>query len=204
MPHPYHGALAAQYADATWPADLSALRARFIAALPARASGQPRILDLGCGSGRDALAFSEAGFPVEAMDASSDMARIAAERTGLPVAVGRAEELAVEAHYDGVWACASLLHVPMAGLADVFLRLRRALRPEGVLYASFKWGRGERTEGGLHFTDLTPESAEALVRGTSGLRPEESWASEDTRPGRAGVVWLNLLARRSNEASALG
>ena len=82
MPHPYHGPHAPEYADATWAIDLRSLRARFTAALPAGAARQPRILDLGCGSGRDALAFSVAGFPVEAMDASPDMARIAADRTG--------------------------------------------------------------------------------------------------------------------------
>lgn len=113
--------------------DMAPLYAHFLPHLQTDA----RILDAGCGSGRDARAFAERGFQVIAFDASPAMAAIAEARLGAPLAVLRFQEIAWRQAFDGIWACASLLHVPSAELPDVMHRLGRAMKPGGIRYASF-------------------------------------------------------------------
>lgn len=113
--------------------------ADFLAGLPAGA----RILELGCGGGRDSAAMIAAGFAVEPSDGCPEMAAQAERRLGRPVRVMRFAELDAEERYDGVWANAALLHVPRANLAGVLARIRRALVPGGLFAASYKGGGGE-------------------------------------------------------------
>ncbi len=197
MFHPrYSGANAQAFADGTWNADLSEIRNRFIGSLPPQATRTPTILDLGCGSGRDALAFREMGFVVFAMDPSPDMVEIARSRAAVPVSRGGAEDLQDEERFDGIWACASLLHIRKSDLGNALERIRRALIPGGVLYASFKWGEGEREVDGLHFSDLDPVALGILVDGVAGLELVDCWRTEDVRPEMGGHYWLNGLMRR--------
>jgi SAM-dependent methyltransferase len=187
------------YAAATRDADLSPLRTRFLAHVPTPTDAPPHILDLGTGSGRDALAFRKAGYRVTALDPSPAMAALARELAGVLVRVLRAQDLEDTGAYDGIWACASLLHVPWDELPDVFRRLERALRPGGVLYASFKPGEGERTvDDGRHFTDMTEARLRDRLREAPGLRVIEVWETADVRPGREGERWFNVLLRRES------
>ncbi|NCA72135.1 MAG: class I SAM-dependent methyltransferase, partial [Sphingobacteriia bacterium] len=119
--------------------DMTPLYARFLALVPPGA----HLLDAGCGSGRDALAFQRLGYRVSACEASPALARLASDYCGLPVEVRRFQDIDWVARFDAIWACASLLHVPMLELPGVMRRLARALVPGGVLYASFKHGAGE-------------------------------------------------------------
>jgi len=112
---------------------------RFLAELPRGAA----ILELGCGAGYQAEAMLAAGFDVHPTDGSAEMAATASRKLGRPVATLLFHQLdAVEA-YDGVWAYACLLHVPRDELAGVLARIRRALKPGGLFYASFKSGEDE-------------------------------------------------------------
>lgn len=110
----------------------------FLAELPPNS----HILELGCGGGQDASIMMAAGFQVTAVDGSPGLAAIAERRLGQPVVVLRFEDLAFESNFDGIWANASLTHVPLAALSDILRRVRRALRPAGLFYASFKAGEG--------------------------------------------------------------
>ncbi|WP_462330101.1 class I SAM-dependent methyltransferase [Thiohalocapsa halophila] len=103
--------------------------------------------------------------------------------------------------FDGIWACASLLHVPAAELPDAMQRLCRALKPGGVIYASFKYGSGEREHHGRRFTDLDEPGLSALLRRVPGLAEAETWTTADLRPGREAERWLNRLpaARRRRD-----
>lgn len=78
-----------------------------------------RILDAGCGSGRDSKAFMQHGFSVVAFDASGEMCKAASEHIGQEVRQMKFQEIAFDAEFDGIWACASLLHVPYEELPDV-------------------------------------------------------------------------------------
>jgi SAM-dependent methyltransferase len=156
-----------------------------------------RVLDAGCGSGRDALGFSRLGFQVTAMEASPTLAELARAHAGLPVEVLRFDEVAWREAFEGVWACASLLHVPRAGLAEAVGRLRDALVPGGVLWMSFKYGTSERRAGdGRHFTDLDEAGAAALLAEVGGLELLWTKVAGDVRPGREHERWLSIMCRK--------
>jgi len=156
-----------------------------------------RVLDAGCGSGRDALFFHKAGFQVTATEASANLAALARAHTGLPIQVMTFDEMAWRDTFDGIWACASLLHVPRAELPGVMRRLRDALVPGGVWWMSFKCGPGERQAGGRHFTDLDEAGAGALLAEVGGLDLIAMDVGGDGRPERAHERWLSLLCRRA-------
>jgi 2-polyprenyl-3-methyl-5-hydroxy-6-metoxy-1,4-benzoquinol methylase len=155
-----------------------------------------RVLDAGCGSGRDARAFSGMGFEVTAMEASPRLAELARAHTGLPVQVMTFDQAPWRAEFDGVWACASLLHVPRAELASAVGRLRDALRPRGVLWMSFKYGTTERQVAGRHFTDLDEAGAAALVAEIGGMELLSLEVTGDVRDDHAGERWVTAICRR--------
>ena len=169
--------------------DMAPLYARFLPRIPTGG----HILDAGCGSGRDARAFLDRGYCVTAFDASQRLASLASDHLGQPVQVLRFQDLDWVQAFDGIWACTSLLHVPEAQLPNALRRLARALRPGGVLYASFKYGSGEREHHGRRFTDLDEAGLATLVNQIEGLSTLETWTTGDRRPGRESECWLNAL-----------
>jgi SAM-dependent methyltransferase len=171
--------------------DLSPLYTRFLSRIPA--GGQ--ILDAGCGSGRDAVAFLDRGYQVTACDVSPTLIKLASAQFSLSVEMRRFQEIDWKDCFDGIWACASLLHVPMLELPDVLRRLANALRPQGVLYASFKYGQGEREHEGRFFTDLDEEGLAALLLAAPYFTVLETWVTDDLRPGRDNDRWLNALLK---------
>ncbi|MCP1439528.1 2-polyprenyl-3-methyl-5-hydroxy-6-metoxy-1,4-benzoquinol methylase [Erwinia persicina] len=200
--------------------DMSALYQPFITCLRSGA----RILDAGCGSGRDAKAFSEMGFTVEAFDASAELVALARHLSGKPVERMRFQDVAAVEKYDGIWCCASLLHVSEAELPEVMTKLAIALKPGGVWYLSFKYGRGEREKDGRTFTDLDAAGLQKLVdevneaisvslannkadikrqagsKNKKGsdfvLETKKIWQTGDLRIGRGDEVWLNAIIRK--------
>lgn len=111
-----------------------------------------RVLELGCGAGRDAARIMERGFDLDATDGIPAMVAKANERHGVGARLMRFDELSAEAEYDAVWAHACLLHCPRAELPGVLARIHTALRPGGLHYASYKLGDGEGRDllGRLH------------------------------------------------------
>ena len=133
-----------------------------------------RVLELGCGSGRDAAAMLERGFDVDPTDGSPEMARQAEKRIGRPVRVMRFDALNANADYDAVWASASLLHVPRQALVGVLARIHRALRPGGQHFASYKGGTREgRDEFGRFFNYPSADYLRAIYRSAG------DWAAFD-------------------------
>ena len=189
----YYEDNAETFAAGTINVDMASLYNRFLPGLP----DQARILDAGCGSGRDARAFAELGYQVTAFDASPALVRLAERHFGSSVKCVRFQEVLWQQTFDGIWACASLLHVPAAELSDVMRRLRNALKPQGILYASFKYGSGEREHDGRRFTDLDESGLAALLEQVPGLQALETWITSDLRPGRESERWLNTLLRRT-------
>ena len=116
--------------------DMSSLHARFVEGLPP--PPEASIWDAGCGSGRDARAFASLGYQVSAFDASPELCRLASKHCGFKVAQRTFQDVSEEAAYDGIWCCASLLHVPSDEMPEVLGQLWRALKPGGSLFATFK------------------------------------------------------------------
>lgn len=151
-----------------------------------------RILDAGCGSGRDSKAFSQMGFEVDAFDASFEMVKLAASYTGLNVKQQSFESLNEVNAYDGIWACASLLHVPERKLDQVIKNFSTALKFNGVWYMSFKYGDCEREKDDRVFTDLNEDRVKSLLARRPELKCIRCWITVDKRPLRD-ERWLNLI-----------
>ena len=153
------------------------------------------ILDFGCGSGRDAKAFLDQGYQVDAVDGSPELCCMASELIGKPVKQMLFDDLSVSNQYDGIWACASILHLPRRNLVDVLPKISNALKTDGVLYASFKYSSYEGMRDGRYFTDFTEESLGNLMDEVPSLLIVDTWITDDVRPERE-ERWINTLARR--------
>ena len=116
---------ARRFFDATVTADMAALQEAFLSRLPVGA----HILDARCGSGRDAMAFGQRGCAVGAFDASAKLAEMASEHCGVEAAARTFADVVEVDTYDGIWCCASLLHVPAPEMGHAIGRLWLALRP---------------------------------------------------------------------------
>lgn len=170
----YYNQNADQFVQGTLSVDFAAIQERFLAELSADAY----ILDFGCGSGRDTKYFLEKGYLVEATDGSVELCKRASEYTGIWVKQMLFEELDESEKYDGIWACSSILHLNKCVLKDVLKKMAAALKENGVVYTSFKYGDFEGERNGRYFTDFTPEVFKEYMRevpGVAGGRILEHW-----------------------------
>ncbi len=186
----YYNSNAQDFIDGTVNVDTGSLRERFLNYVPAGGT----VLDLGCGSGRDSKCFKDAGYKVIAIDASQELCIKASEYAGIDVRCMRFEELDDSGKYDGIFACASLLHVPEGDLPGVLTKIKTALKPQGVLYASFKYGDFAGERDGRFFHDMNEESATELFTSVPGFMIEEMWQSHDVRRDKD-AYWINVIAR---------
>lgn len=154
------------------------------------------ILDLGCGSGRDSLTLYELGYDVTPLDASSEMCKLAEIHTGLDVLQMTFEQIDFDDVFDGIWACASLLHTPKKELSGILTKIARALNDKGILYMSFKLGDFEGFRGERYFSDFTADSISQLLRENGRFEIQKLWETEDIRSGHSDVRWLNVLAKK--------
>jgi hypothetical protein len=111
------------------------------------------------------------------------------------------EEISFDREFDGVWASASLLHVPRDGLPDVLRRVHAALKPGGWLEAGFKSGGQEgRDSLGRYYNYMNPEELEPVLRAAG------RWSSLELKTGRGKgydgteTGWVEALARKSADA----
>lgn len=186
----YYNNHAEEFTYSTFNVGMDSLYQPFLALLPEHA----HILDLGCGSGRDSLAFKKKGYRVDAIDYSEALVKKATELTGIQVKHQSFYELDEVAVYDGIWACASLLHCERSRLAEVFEKMLRALKPNGVIYMSFKYGDSDREKDGRKFTDLNEQQAQELLAQFEQVSLVDQWITVDKRPARE-ERWLNLFVK---------
>jgi SAM-dependent methyltransferase len=155
-----------------------------------------KLLDLGCGSGRDSAYFSSLGFEVTAVDGSEELCKRVIANYGIDAICISFEDISFTAEFDAVWACASLLHVKKTDMPNVLAKVSAALKPGGVLYASFKYGNEERVSNGRFFNDYTENDLDELLTPENQLSLLEYWITEDVRPDRVGERWLNFIAKK--------
>jgi 2-polyprenyl-3-methyl-5-hydroxy-6-metoxy-1,4-benzoquinol methylase len=186
---------AQQYFARTVDVDMSAEREAFVRALRRSfpAVPAPAILDAGCGSGRDAKAFLEAGCRVTAFDGSAALAQLASRHTGLAVRQRRFDELTERQAYHGVWACASLLHLPAHEFVRTLSRVRATLLDGGLFFLSLKEGEGARIEAdGRFFAYYRGAQLGALLNATGftvlALERSVGRMAQSAR-------WVNALCR---------
>lgn len=188
----YYNQNAQSFTATTISVDFTATQTRFTTHLPQGAT----ILDFGCGSGRDTKYFLSQGFQVEAIDGSEELCKLASEYTGISVKQMLFQELDAVEQYDGIWACSSILHLPLEELKPVLEKMAKALKPQGIIYTSFKYGDFAGERNGRYFTDMTETSFAALMQNITALTTEEQWITADVRPGRGEEKWLNIILRK--------
>ena len=187
----YYEKNAQDFAGSTADIEFSELQDAFLSELDDGAS----ILDFGCGSGRDSLYFMKKGYKVTALDGSAKLCRIAREKTGIPVIQMDFNAFDEQDRYDGIWACASILHLPKSELKEVLIHMERALHSDGIIYPSFKYGDFSGMRNGRFFTDFTEESFREFISDVKELSIEKLWVTSDVRPGRQDEKWLNMILR---------
>lgn len=155
-----------------------------------------RVLDAGCGSGRDSLYFVNKGYKVTAMDASEAMVDMASKLIDQKVLKLRFQDICFNYEFDGIWACASLLHVNRKEIDEVFLRLSKSLSKDGILYASFKYGDAEVEREGRYFNCYDETAIKSLIEKQPELEIVKVWRSYDARPDKKDESWVSILARK--------
>lgn len=190
----YYNKNANQFVQGTLSVDFKQTQDRFLEKLPEGAC----ILDFGCGSGRDTKYFLEKGYQVDATDGSEELCKMAGAYTGISVRQMLFEELDEIEKYDGIWACSSILHLSKIALTDVLKKMAVALKCNGIVYTSFKYGDFEGERNSRYFTDFTIEIFEEYMQDIPELNIEEYWVTGDARPGRGEEKWLNLILRKSD------
>lgn len=154
------------------------------------------ILDLGCGSGRDSRFFLEQGHRVEAVDGVAEIAEQAEQCIGQPVRIQKAEELSEKKIYDGVWACASLVHIPKSRIHDTFSRVINSLRENGIWYMSFKYGAVTIVdEQNRYFNNYTTEGMKSLLERFPRMQLIDIDTSSATLRGTK-QTWLNVIVKK--------
>ena len=189
----YYNQNAENFIANTQNADMHPTQERFLRVLDANTS----ILDFGCGSGRDTKYFLEKGYQVTATDGSAEICRLASEFTGIEVKEMLFQELDTMNQYDGIWACSSILHLPKKELLPVIQKMCEALKDNGIIYTSFKYGDFEGERNGRYFTDFTEKTFREVIEKVPELTIEEHWITSDVRPGRGEEKWLNLILRKN-------
>ena len=185
------------YFSATVSSDLSGVYRRFLTYIPRGGF----ILDAGCGVGRDSSYFVSQGYDVTAFDPSPAMAVRCRDYAGVPVSIDSFSSFKSNRTFDGIWACASLLHMPADELPVTLKRLVSFLKPEGIIFASFRYGQGShRDTDGRFFTDMDETQAKCVVSDVKDLELVELWCSTARNAAGTTLKWLNLIARRAKGA----
>ncbi|MBH1942444.1 class I SAM-dependent methyltransferase [Mobilitalea sibirica] len=187
----YYNKNAGDFYEGTVNLDMQESWDRFCGLLPEGGS----ILDLGCGSGRDSAYFISQGFDVTAMDASEEMCSLASIHIGQDVLQLTFSEMDFEEVFDGVWACASLLHVPSSDMEDILGKVTKSLKPNGIIYMSFRYGDFEGILENRYFTYYRSKAIKELISKFDQLELIEIKKSEDVREDRD-ILWISALIRK--------
>lgn len=189
MSENYYDSNADDFFNGTVNVDMSPQYEDFLNEIPKNG----HILDAGCGSGRDTLVFKSLGYKVTAFDGSIEMCKLASKYTGQEVLHLQFQNIGFKETFDGIWASASLLHIPTREMDDILNRLKKSLKKGGALYASFKYGSFEGERNGRYFNDLTDITAKELFT-KNGFKIKKIWFTQDARKEREDEKWVNILA----------
>ena len=191
MKNSYYDSNGEEFFENTVNVDMSPHYKEFLNEIPPNG----HILDAGCGSGRDTLMFKSYGYEVTSFDGSTKMCQLASEHANQEVLHLQFQEINFEPIFDGIWASASLLHVPSTELDDVLIRLKNSLKDGGALYASFKYGDFEGQRNGRYFNDFTDKTVEKLFKRLN-FKIMNIWFTYDVREGREDEKWVNILVKK--------
>ena len=183
----YYNKHADEFVSRTVDIDMSELYPKFTNLLPSGGC----ILDAGCGSGRDSRYFLSQGFEVVAIDASEEMVKCASKLMGQSAVQMKFEDVTFSNEFDGIWACASLLHVKKENFVSTLNILSNALITSGVIYVSLKESKSSIPDGGRHFSYYSADEVNGIISDQPSLELLDLWFDENSECG-----WINFLAKR--------
>lgn len=187
----YYEINAKQYAEETFSADMSEQYKRFLPLL----RGRTRILDVGSGSGRDACYFQKHGYQVTALEPSKNLCREIRKVFSGEIVCSDIQSYQPDNKFDGIWACASFLHLREEDILCFFGNISHYLNDNGIVYLSGKNGisTGE-AEDGRYFLEFTEELVEKILAVSERMELEALWYTEDVS-GRKGFRWMNIVLK---------
>jgi len=167
---------------------------RFMAPMPEGA----RVLDLGCGPGASAAHMAAAGLVVDAVDASTEMVRLAGQTHGVTARVATFDDLDDTNHFDGIWANFSLLHAPRGALPRHIAAIARALRSGGIFHIGMKTGTGTARDPLQRIYTYVTETELTTLLHNAGLHIIAK--DKGHQVGLAGTddAWIVLLTEKKN------
>lgn len=188
----YYNQYASIYFENTVDLDVSHLMEPFLSYLDEGSS----VLDLGCGSGRDSLTFLDMGYDVTALDGSEEMCSLASIHTDLDILHMQFKDLDFEEVFDGIWACASLVHIEKDKLPSIIKKISKALNPGGIFYMSVHRGDFEGIRNQRYFAEYNEQELQNILHKFPELKIQDIWTTEDVRNKSNGQEWLNLLVQK--------
>lgn len=189
----YYNKNSEEYFNSTLNVDMTNTYKPFLKLVPK----DGKILDLGCGSGRDSMNFMKLGYEVTAVDGAKELAKKASVLLGKEVILSTFEELELKEKFHGIWACASLLHIKREDLKTVLNNLYNNLEDNGVFYMSFKYGEKEYVDDkNRYFNCFTDETIISFINENTKYNILGLYITED-KLGRVNEVkWLNLICNK--------
>ena len=186
----YYSKHAKEYIDRTINVDMRDYYSIFLGYI----ESSSKILDVGFGSGRDSLYFSKLGYEVTSIDPIKEFCE-----NGINLGLKDVKQMSIEDitylnQFNGIWACASLLHLESSKLVDVFNKCYSSLKDNGVMYVSFKYGDYEGYIEDRYFTYLKEESFKDIISKTN-FKIEKLWINESDKLNRD-IKWLNIILRK--------
>ncbi len=185
----YYDENAHRFIKGTLDVGMESLYRPFLARVPKGS----KILDAGCGSGRDSLYFKQHGYDIVSFDASEKLVEVGSKLIKKPVLRLSFDEISFEKEFDGVWASASLLHIPKKRILPILEKLKKSLQKNGIFYVSCKYGEGERSINGRFFSYYNEETLEKIFNELGGFKKKKVWKTEDVRTERKNEYWINIL-----------
>ncbi|HLC59525.1 MAG TPA: class I SAM-dependent methyltransferase [archaeon] len=150
------------------------------------------VLDVGCGPGRDMNYFLGNGRRAMGIDFSQEMINEAKKRVYAEVLhMDMRRMLFEDEMFDGIWSCASFLHIPKSESMQTLQEFRRVLKPKGLLYISVREGTGENVNDGKFYSNYQKDEFESLLE-KSGFHVLDLYVSKDER----GINWMSTFAEK--------